>query len=246
MKTKLISLLCAALLLTLCSCAQSQVNSDRLINGTDGVETGTASAGDLTDSEGDGTEDAYLNTSSEIELGPVGPAPTHTETDGNVFEMNFFGYGQVRYYINDVHLADSMDAAGIDEAIYQLSGNRSYDYYLAISMSVENVDVPVGDEDNAEAISNHSRMNDFQLQGVENGSEVALILEPKYFDRGSMASTDAKRYFEYNLPDIGETLDVVIAFGFPSEALDTIQADSVALYLCNTVTGDMIEIKDLL
>lgn len=246
MRIKLVILLSTVLLFTLCSCAQSQVNSSRLLNNTDGVETGTSDTDDLTDGEGEGSDTAYLNEPNEIELGPVGPALAYTETDGNVFEMNFFGYGQVRYYINDVHLADTMDAAGIDEAIYQLSGNRSYDYYLAISMTVENVDVPVDDEINAEAIRNYSHMNDFQLQGVENGNEAALILEPKYFDKGSMASTDATRYFEYTLPDIGETLDVVIAFGLPSEALDTIQTDSVTLYLCNTITGDMMEIKDLL
>lgn len=238
MKAKFISLLCVALLLTLCSCAQSQVNSDQLITDTDAAGTGTSSSGDLTGSEGDGPD--------EIELGPAAPAPVHTETDGNVFETNFFGYGQVRYYINDVQLADSMDAAGIDEATYQLSGNRIYDYYLTISITVENVDVPVGSEENAETIRNHSHINDFQLQAIESDSVTALVLEPQYFDRGGMADSDAKSYFEYTLPDIGERLDVVIAFGFPSEVLDTMQSDNVALYLCNTMAGDMIEIKDIL
>ena len=139
-----------------------------------------------------------------------------------------------------------MDAAGIDEATYQLSGNRIYDYYLTISITVENVDVPVGSEENAETIRNHSHINDFQLQAIESDSVTALVLEPQYFDRGGMADSDAKSYFAYTLPDIGERLDVVIAFGFPSEVLDTIQSDSVTLYLCNTLTGDMVEIKNRL
>lgn len=48
------------------------------------------------------------------------------------------------------------------------------------------------------------------------------------------------------MPDIGETLSAVLAFGFPNEVLDTMQADDTTLYLVNTITGDKMEITNLL
>ena len=128
---------------------------------------------------------------------------------GKVFETDNFdgsGAGHVNFYVNDVKMADDMEGAGIDNAKYQLSGSRAYDYYVAISLTIENVDVPV-DVIDSEFVRfpfiSHFRMH--------IGDDIAI--EPAYFDQGGVADPDPKRYFQYELPGIGETLDVVIAYG---------------------------------
>jgi len=188
-KDKLLVTLCIALLFTLCACAQSQVNSDRLPG------NGNAETTDPSGSEGTYDESGYT-------MGEYVEA-------GKVFEINNFdgsGAGHVNFYVNDVKKADNMEGAGIDNAKYQLSGSRTYDYYVAISLTIENVDVPV-DEIDSEFVRSpfisHFRMH--------IGDDIAI--EPAYFDQGGVADPDPKRYFQYELPGMGETLDVVIAFG---------------------------------
>lgn len=237
MKAKFVSLLCATLLFLLCACAQSQVNTDRLLDNSNGLEAGPADASNFYNGKEEIQDD--LSIPNELD--------EHTETLRNVFEMDFFGYGRIRYFIEKITLADSMDAAGIDENAYALSGSKKYDHYITISIAIENLEIPVDDEENTEGIRRHSLINLFQLQYAENGKEIpSFILEPQYFDKGGLASTDAARYFEYDMPDIGETLSAVLAFGFPNEVLDTMQADDTTLYLVNTITGEKMEITNLL
>ena len=188
-KAKMLIFVCISLAFTLCACAQSQVNGDRL-PGNGNTET--------TDPSGeDGTYDESGYTMGE-----------YVETE-KVFETDSFdgsGAGHVNFYVNDVKMADNMEGAGIDNAKYQLSGSRAYDYYVAISLTIENVDVPV-DVIDSEFVRfpfiSHFRMH--------IGDDMAI--EPAYFDQGGVADPDPKRYFQYELPGIGETLDVVIAYG---------------------------------
>ena len=188
-KAKMLIFVCISLVFTLCACAQSQVNSDRL-PGNGNTETTDPSDEDGTYDESDYTMGEYVEA-------------------GKVFETDNFdgsGTGYVNFYVNDVKMADDMEGAGIDSAKYQLSGSRAYDYYVAISLTIENVDVPV-DVIDSEFVRfpfiSHFRMH--------IGDDMAI--EPAYFDQGGVADPDPKRYFQYELPGIGETLDVVIAYG---------------------------------
>ena len=188
-KAKMLIFVCISLVFTLCACAQSQVNSDRL-PGNGNTETTDPSDEDGTYDESDYTMGEYVEA-------------------GKVFETDNFdgsGAGHVNFYVNDVKMADDMEGAGIDSAKYQLSGSRAYDYYVAISLTIENVDVPV-DVIDSEFVRfpfiSHFRMH--------IGDDMAI--EPAYFDQGGVADPDPKRYFQYELPGIGETLDVVIAYG---------------------------------
>ena len=188
-KAKMLIFVCISLVFTLCACAQSQVNSDRL-PGNGNTETTDPSDEDGTYDESDYTMGEYVEA-------------------GKVFETDNFdgsGAGHVNFYVNDVKMADDMEGAGIDSAKYQLSGSRAYDYYVAISLTIENVDVPV-DVIDSEFVRfpfiSHFRMH--------IGDDMAI--EPAYFDQGGVADPDPKRYFQYELPGMGETLDVVIAYG---------------------------------
>ena len=188
-KAKILIFVCISLVFTLCACAQSQVNSDR-IPSNDNAET--------TDPSGeDGTYDESSYTMGE-----------YVEA-GKVFKTDNFdgsGAGHVNFYVNDVKMADDMEGAGIDSAKYQLSGSRAYDYYVAISLTIENVDVPVDVID-----SEFVRFPFISHFRMRIGDDIAI--EPAYFDQGGVADLDPKRYFQYELPGIGETLDVVIAYG---------------------------------
>lgn len=188
-KAKLLVTLCIALLFTLCACAQSQVNSDR-IHSNDNAEATDPSGEDGTYGESGYTMGEYVEA-------------------GKVFEINNFdgsGAGHVNFYVNDVKMADDMEGAGIDSAKYQLSGSHTYDYYVAISLTIENVDVPVDVID-----SEFVRFPFISHFRMRIGDDIAI--EPAYFDQGGVADPDPKRYFQYELPGIEETLDVVIAYG---------------------------------
>ena len=188
-KAKILIFVCISLVFTLCACAQSQVNSDR-IPSNDNVETTDPSGEDGTYDESGYTMGEYVEA-------------------GKVFKTDNFdgsGAGHVNFYVNVVKMADDMEGAGIDSAKYQLSGSRAYDYYVAISLTIENVDVPVDVID-----SEFVRFPFISHFRMRIGDDIAI--EPAYFDQGGVADPDPKRYFQYELPGIGETLDVVIAYG---------------------------------
>lgn len=222
-------LFCMIWMFLLCSCTQGQANSDRL----------------LADESEDGSVAADSSTSDE-EVGNTADSEWK-ETDGVFAIEDFLGYGAVNFTVNQASLADSLEAAGIDEDAYQLSGSEAYDNYLVVAMTIENVSVPMDDEATAEEVSNLTLINEFHLYVQTSQSEAEQIIhEPVYFDRGGEANTDAKRYFEYRLPAQGETVDVVIAFGISDQELSSIQESQAPVYLFDAVTLDRMEMNDIL
>ena len=229
-KVKMLILICIALMFTLCACTQSQVNDDRLPN-NDSAETTDPTDSDATT---DPNEDMYGET--------IYTMGKYVEA-GRVFETDDFdgsGSGHVNFYVKDVKMADNMEGAGIDSAKYQLSGRRTYDYYVAVSLTIENVDVPVDDGVTAD-YSDHVKYPyiSFRLR-VDDDADIEI--EPDYFDQGGVANPDSKRYFQYELPGIGETLDVVIAFGIDKELLD-LRETKDPLFLRLEYTSGMMPIE---
>ena len=182
-------LVCISLILTLCACSQPRVNGERLPNNDNMENIGSS----------DQEEEDY---GSDYTLGKYNEAEKAFQID------DYYGAGRINFYVNDVKTADSMEGAGIDSVKYQLSGSRTYDYYVAVSLTIENVDVPVNDDAMGSESVKFSFINEFCMY---IGSDIAI--EPAYFDQGGVANPDPKRYFQYELPSMGETLDVVIAFG---------------------------------
>lgn len=226
-KVKMLILVCVALMFTLCACAQSQVNGDRL--------TGSESSGnsDMSTSDEDTVDE------SDTILGK------YVDAD-KVFEQDdFFGYGHVNFYVNDIKQADNMSDAGIDEAIYQLSGSPSYDYYITVSLTIENVDVSVDDESIDESFKT-PLINSFRLHRQAKNDNDSRDYELAYFDLGGAANSDAKRYFQYQLPNPGETLDVVIGFGLKDYDLSDIKNNNDSLYLRNEFISGMMAIEGIL
>lgn len=216
-------LVCISLILTLCACSQPRVNGERLPNNDNMENIGSS----------DQEEEDY---GSDYTMGKYVEA-------GKVFETDDFdgsGSGHVNFYVKDVKMADNMEDAGIDSAKYQLSGHRTYDYYVAVSLTIENVDVAVDDGATAD-YSDHVKYPyiSFRLR-VDDDADVEI--EPDYFDQGGVANPDSKRYFQYELPGIGETLDVVIAFGIDKELLD-LRETKDPLFLRLEYTSGMMPIE---
>lgn len=220
-------LICIVLILTLCSCAQSQVNGDRLTGSESPGNSDMSTSGEDTVDESDTILGKYVDADK-------------------VFEQDdFFGYGHVNFYVNDIKQADNMSDAGIDEAIYQLSGSPSYDYYITVSLTIENVDVPVDDESIDESFKT-PLINSFRLHRQVKNDNDSRDYELAYFDLGGVANSDAKRYFQYQLPNPGETLDVVIGFGLKDYDLSDIKNNNDSLYLCNEFISGMMAIEGIL
>lgn len=216
-----------ALTFTLCACAQSQVNGDRLTGSESPGNSDMSTSGEDTVDESDTILGKYVNADK-------------------VFEQDdFFGYGHVNFYVNDIKQADNMSDAGIDEAIYQLSGSPSYDYYITVSLTIENVDVPVDDESIDESFKT-PLINGFRLHRQVKNDNDSRDYELAYFDLGGVANSDAKRYFQYQLPNPGETLDVVIGFGLKDYDLSDIKNNNDSLYLCNEFISGMMAIEGIL
>lgn len=216
-----------ALTFTLCACAQSQVNGDRLTGSESPGNSDMSTSGEDTVDESDTILGKYVDADK-------------------VFEQDdFFGYGHVNFYVNDIKQADNMSDAGIDEAIYQLSGSPSYDYYITVSLTIENVDVPVDDESIDESFKT-PLINGFRLHRQVKNDNDSRDYELAYFDLGGVANSDAKRYFQYQLPNPGETLDVVIGFGLKDYDLSDIKNNNDSLYLCNEFISGMMAIEGIL
>ena len=181
-------LACISLILTLCACSQSRVNGERLPNNDNMENIGSSNQEEEEDYGSDYTWGKYNEAEKAFQID------------------DYYGAGHINFYVNDVKMADNMEGAGIDSAKYQLSGSHTYDYYVAISLTIENVDVPVDVID-----SEFVRFPFISHFRMRIGDDIAI--EPAYFDQGGVADPDPKRYFQYELPGIGETLDVVIAYG---------------------------------
>lgn len=225
-KAKMLILVCIVLMFTLCACAQSQVNNGRLSN-NDNVETANP---------------ADSNTSEDLYDGTIYTVGKYEET-GRVFKIDNFdgsGAGHVNFYVSDVKMSDSMEGAGIDSAKYQLSGSRTRDYYVAVSLTIENVDTPVADETTADYTDHVKYPYIGFLLRIDDDADIEI--EPSYFDQGGVANPDPKGYFQYKLPDIGETTDVVIAFGIDKELLD-LKETKTPLYLRLRHTSGMMPIE---
>lgn len=232
-------LIFCGIIFSLSSCTQAQVNTDRLLGGRDDLPLEATTS--PTEKSADSDEKPALNFGNTDDILPEpANAGEKTEIDGNVFEEDFFGCGQVNYVINDVRLADSLTSAGTDEDTYQLSGNRTYDYYIMISLTIENVDVSMEDAKAAAPL-----INVFNLYSPsENGEAYSITYKLVYFDKGGMANTDAKRYFEYALPNTGEALDVTIGFGLSNAELSALEENGTPLYLIYKLgTMEMMEIN---
>lgn len=205
-------ILCAALVLILCSaCGDTKVNSDRLSGRNDN------------DSGGGPTIDDYENVGSD-----------------GIFQENFGGFGQVNYHINEIRMADSLAEAGIAEADYNKSGNHTYAHYITVSITVENVDATAVDEESEEEI-NSALINEFVLYIKESAEESPI--EPRYFNLGGVQNSEAKRYFEYELPKAGETLDVVVAYGFSDKDISSLKTGGDELYLIDYIGMEKMKIE---
>lgn len=206
-------ILCAAFALILCSaCEQTEVNNDRLPDDRYNPEDGPLTLDDFESVGADG-----------------------------IFRNDFYGYGHVNYYINEVKMADSLAEAGIAEADYNKSGNDTCDYYITVSITIENVDIAPAEEGDAEEIQNSSLINVFYMYIKDDAEEKPI--EPVYFNLGGVQSSDEKRYYEYELPKAGETLDVVLAFGFSDEDISDLKKDGEALYLANDIGMEKMKIE---
>lgn len=167
------------LIIVLTSCSQSKVNEDRLPSGsTPGgpsgvVDDDNSGASGPSTEENQGPDDETDGPSIPgMNLGPAGA--DFPELKDSTIEDTRSGWGTVRYTLDSAALYDSLKAAGISEESYALSGERGYDNYIKVKLTVENVDV--SDTGTTELINNIELMS-------KSGSAIENIA-PVWFSLG--------------------------------------------------------------
>lgn len=225
-KVIILSLICVALTIALCSCTQSQVNHARIPGGENAEAIDPA----ITDN------DAHQDIKEAYAFGKY-VEDEHAFIEDPPFDVGFDL--RINYYVNEIKLVDSLEDAGIDKEAYQLSDSRTYDHYITVSMTIENVAVPVDDEDFDNSFLFY--INSFRLRRQMRDGKIDYSAD--YFDRGGVASSDPKSYFQYQLPSIGEKLDVMIAFGLSDEEISAIKANNEPLFLHHSDMIGMMPIE---
>lgn len=225
------------LILALTSCSQTKVNEDRLPSGitpggTSGVvDDDNISASGPSTEENQNPEDKTDGPSIPgANLGPAGS--DFPELEGNTLEDSRPGWGTIRYSLDTAVLYDGLEAAGISEESYALSGERGYDHYIKVEMTVENVDV--SDIGTTELISN--------IELMSKSGAVIENIAPVWFSLGGEAEKDAKRYFAFLLPEAGGSIEVELAFGLDDETLSRVQ-EADGLWMVNNISQTMIKLE---
>ncbi len=200
-------LLSALLALSLASCAQGQVNEDRLPGGVPGGQ-----------GSGDGTQGSATGGAQEDEdLYPPG-LDDYADVKDSTFEdtRSEPGGGTLLYTVTSVELYDSLEAAGISEESYAVAGEEKYDHYIKIDMTIQNVDIT--------DISHDFSINSFDLQCR------LYMLEPVWFSLGGLEDEDGRGYFHYKLPPTGESMEISVAWGVEDSELTKLR-DAGSIWL---------------
>lgn len=206
-KKALAILLSAMLALSLASCAQGQVNEDRLPGGVPGGQR-----------SGDSTQGSATGGAQEDEdLYPPG-LDDYTDVKGSTFEdtRSEPGGGTLLYTVTSVELYDSLEAAGISEESYTVAGEEKYDHYIKIDMTIQNVDIT--------DINHDFSINSFDLQCR------LYMLEPVWFSLGGLEDEDGRGYFHYKLPPTGESMEISVAWGVEDSELTKLR-DAGSIWL---------------
>lgn len=213
-KRTFILFVCFALLLSLASCAQGQVNEERLPGG---VPDGTEPGGGPQPPTGDGPQ-SPAGGPSENEGHNGFYLDEYAEIEDSTFEDTRVGPGQgtLLYTVTSVELYDSLEAAGISEESYAVAGEEKYDHYIKIDMTVQNVDIT--------DISHDYSINSFDLQCR------LYMLEPVWFSLGGLEDEDGRGYFHYKLPPTGESMEISVAWGVEDSELTKLR-DAGSIWL---------------
>lgn len=199
----IIILIFSALSLCLASCAQGEVNGERLSNG---LQNETDPGGGIQGPFNGGTHQTnYLTNVRPFDFDDYIDIENSTFKDNHVELLT--GKGTVLYTVTSAKLYDSLAGARISEESYAVSGSEKYDHYIKIDMTVKNVDVSdTGEEYN---------VNNFILAGHVD----FYFLHPVWFSQGGSADGDGRGYFHFYLPPAGETVEISIAFGLSDSHL---------------------------
>ena len=206
-KKALAILLSAMFALSLASCAQGQVNEDRLPGGVHGGQ-----------GSGDGTQGSATGGAQEDEdLYPPG-LDDYADVKDSTFEdtRSEPGGGTLLYTVTSVELYDSLEDAGISEESYAVAGEEKYDHYIKIDMTIQNVDIT--------DISHDFSINSFDLQCR------LYMLEPVWFSLGGLEDEDGRGYFHYKLPPTGESMEISVAWGLEDSKLTKLR-DAGSIWL---------------
>ncbi len=204
--------LAVLVLLSLClglsSCAQGEVNGDRLPGG----QGGQASGGTQAPTDGGGQSPTDGSTQSPLS-GWVPPSLDNwdpedpygfnffVEIEGSTFEDTRVDYppGTVLYTVTSAGLYDSLADTGISEESYAASGAEKYDHYVKVDITVQNVDI--------------TETEDYLINSFGLTCRLYPLREAVWFSLGGVADDARSHYFYYHLPPTGESIDVSVAWG---------------------------------
>ncbi len=211
----LIPFVSLALLFSIASCAQGEVNRDRLPGG---VSNGPVPSGDAQVPGGgtqvtDGVPQDPAGGATEYFLPPP-EFDQYADVENSTFEDTraFAGGGTVLFTVSSAKLYDSPEEAGIGDGSCAVSDMSKYDHYIKIDVTVKNVDV----SDLGEIYG----ANNFKLRGHVYFEYV----DPVWFNLGGQADDEARAYFHYRLPPAGETMEISLVFGLSDSDLAAFRA----------------------
>lgn len=157
------------------------------------------------------------------------PAPDNTPVENKVFKINYLGFGEVTYSFKSFELASKLPE-GVNFA------SDKADNFLLIEIEVENNSVKESDAQRPALI------NCFNLYAENGGGTDFLSREPVYFSGNANDNkADAKSYFSYKLPAIGEKISFVLGYELSDKAEEYLNSNK--LFLHYTLSEARIAIK---
>lgn len=231
-KKPLVVIALLALTWTLGACGQAQPN-----------------AGTRYDSRGP----SQIQPGNDINSESDGGSEKQSELEaGRILETNFSGLGTVTYQVTSVELVESWEAVGISaDKLTNERELRTGDRIMLVYLTVKNADVP------SDAIlAQEASINCFhtvtreQLEEESSTSADGLPgpmgpagIEPSYFDNAfyENGAPSDKRYFQYELPTAGESIEVVVGWVIPAKEILALENNE--MYLQHIVSGELLLIQ---
>ncbi len=220
MNQKILRALSLSLIFVLClglfsACTQSEPNKDKPV--TEQAENSPAAEAP---SSGNASEPAPTPLAPDLNAPPV---------ESGVLKADYLGLGELTYSFKSFEKASELPG-GVNFA------SDKADNFLLVEIEVENNSVKENDApDNA-------LINCFNLHGEKADGSDVFPSEPVYFSgNANSKNADAKSYFSYKLPAIGEKTSFIVGYELSDKAAEFLNSNK--LFLHHTLSEVRIAIK---
>lgn len=220
MNQKVLQALSLSLIFVLClglfsACTQSEFNKDKPV--TEQAENSPAAEAS---SSGNAAEPAPTPLAPDLNAPPV---------ESGVLKVDYLGLGEVTYIFKSFEIVSKLPE-GVNFA------SDKTDNFLLVEIEVENNSVKESDA------SDKALINCFNLHGEKADGSDVFPKEPVYFSGNANDNkADAKSYFSYKLPAIGEKISFVLGYELSDKAEEYLNSNK--LFLHYTLSEARIAVK---